>query len=47
MQECFEIPQFTIKQNALGVANILEAYRLNLEMLNFIKLHLRNVWKIS
>ncbi len=25
----FEIPQFTIKTNALGVANILEAYRLN------------------
>mgnify|MGYP001215356278 FL=1 len=25
----FEIPQFTIKTNALGVVNILEAYRLN------------------
>ena len=25
----FEIPQFTIKTNALGVANILEAYRIN------------------
>ena len=29
MRVSFEIPQFTIKTNALGVANILEAYRLN------------------
>ena len=31
----FEIPQFTIKTNALGVANILEAYRLNCKEAKF------------
>ena len=31
----FEIPQFTIKTNALGVANILEAYRLNCSKAKF------------
>ena len=31
----FEIPQFTIKTNALGVANILEAYRLNCRKARF------------
>ncbi len=31
----FEIPQFTIKTNALGVANILEAYRLTCRKAKF------------
>ena len=33
----FDVPEYTIKTNALRVFNILEAYRLNSQNLNFIK----------